>query len=221
MAGEREVIVPYEAACPRCAAGPHAVEVIATLSRGTLLFGGPGDQDTTLGATATVTCPTTGLPFDVTVSVPARAGEHVQSARVQDATAAAPPAAASEDWRAADLAEWRKTSATQARDAAGKLLAAGTAAVGAYFTILKFVGGDAVDGWSRVLASLPAIGYLAVCALAAAALRPVLVRVYGPDDFEQVRETLLVQLNRYLTAGVAVFVAATVLAVVAYLVVWP
>jgi hypothetical protein len=126
-----------------------------------------------------------------------------------------------ENWLADELADWRKGSADQARDAAAKLLAAGTAAVGAYFAILKVVAGDAIGGSDRVIAILPAVGYLLVCVLAAVALRPVLVRVWGPDDFERFREGRLRQLNALIAVSVAVFVLSTALAVVAYIVTLP
>jgi hypothetical protein len=237
--GEREVTLPYEAACPRCLDGPHHIELVAVLSRGTLLFGGPGRSSATTTATATLICPTTGAPFEVTVKVPVDADERVQSVRVvegddTDWSAGSPAASAStasdratttpvspEDWRVGDMAEWRKASATQARDAAAKLLAAGTAAVSAYFAILKYVGGEHVDGWRRVVSVLPSIGYVTVCVLAAVALRPVLMRVYGPDDFERLREERLSQLNRLLGATVVIFVVATALAAFAYVLVWP
>jgi hypothetical protein len=119
------------------------------------------------------------------------------------------------------MAEWRRSSAAQAREAAGKLLGAGTAAVGAHFTILKFVGGETVNGYELVGAVLPAIAYAVVCVLAAVALRPVLMRVFGADDFERLREGLLTRLNRLLGFGVGFFVAGTALAIVAYVVVWP
>jgi hypothetical protein len=226
MDGDREVTITHEAACPRCAAGPHTVRLAAVLSRGTLLFGGE-NASAAATATATLTCPETGAPFEVTVRVPAAAGERVTSLRVVEADDADSPvsvraaqSAAPEDWRAGDMADWRKAAAAPARDAAAKLLGAGTAAVGAYFAVLEYVGGDDVAGWRRVVSVFPAIGYLAVCVLAAAALRPVLMRVYGPDDFERFREERLVRLNRLLVAAVITFVTATALAAFAFVVVW-
>jgi hypothetical protein len=215
---DRDVTVPYEAPCPHCSDGPHRVELVARVSRGTLLFGGPPRSSAAARATASVTCPTTGEPFQVTVEVPVGGDERVTDVRVAADTSPAPPR---EDWRLEDMAEWRKASGEQARDAAAKLLAAGTASVGAYFAILKYVGGEEVDGWRRVLSVFPAVGYLAVCVLAAAALRPVLMRVYGPDDFERLREARLSGLNRMLAAAVIIFVAATAVAGLAFVVVGP
>lgn len=230
MGDEREVVVEYGGDCPRCAEGPHPVELVAGLSRGTLLFGGPGDSSTTLMATAPVVCPTTGEPYSVTVSVPARASERVQSVRVaggsvagaddRTAVAEAPPPE-TPDWRETDMADWRKTSVAQARDAASKLLGGATAAVGAYVTILKYIGGETVTGYKLAVAVVPAVAYAIVGVLAAIALRPVLMRVYGPDDFERRREAHLARLNRLLGYGVGIFAAGTGLAVVAYVVVWP
>lgn len=235
----REVRVAQEVACPRCQAGPHEVEILAVVSAGTLYFGGPGQSPATQAVAATVVCPTTGERFDTTVSVPVKSNERVMSARVVgegadgDAEAGrspgsvvAPPEpqvvpAAPEDSRYAELLEAGKASADRARDAAGKLLAAGTAAVGAYVAILKLIAGDTIGSSDRVVAILPPIGYLVVCVLAGVALRPVLTRVWTLEEFERERERRLESLNQLLIAAVAVFILATALAVVAYWVAMP
>jgi hypothetical protein len=217
--------------------------LVVGLSPGVLLFGGSGKSVAGALATATLTCPNTALTFEVTLDVPAMAGERVAYVRALEAsdgngeepipewsetTTGIPQAATvptmieavagerEPDWRVGELADWRKGSAEQARDAAGKLLAAGTAAIGAYFAILKVVAGDSVHGFRLAIAILPAIGYLVVCVLAATALRPVLVRIWSPDEFEQFREHRLKQLNLLISAAVIVFVLSTGLAVVAF-----
>jgi hypothetical protein len=243
MDGKREIRVACEGVCPRCTEGPHPKTLVVGLSRGVLLFGGPGKSMAGALATATLTCPNTALPFEVTLNVPAMAGERVAYVRVLDASdvnAEEPIPESSEttteipepatirtmveavagerepDWRVGELADWRKGSAEQARDAAGKLLAAGTAAIGAYFAILKVVAGDAVHGFHLAIAVLPAIGYLVVCVLAVTALRPVLVRIWTPDELERFIDDRLKQLNLLISAAVLVFVLSTGLAVVAF-----
>ena len=224
--------MPTAATCPRCPAGPHKVVLVAKVARGTLLFGGPGKPLASAMATATVRCPTTGKPFEVTVEVPVDVGERVDSVSVvaPEAAAAAPVAEVAAapvsvdtpmDWRPDELAEWRKGSANQGRDAAAKLLAAGTAAVAAYFAILKVVAHDPIAGAERTLAIAPAVGYLLATVLAAVALRPVLIRVFDPDDFERFREDRLKRLSALITGSVSVFVLSTVLAVIAYAVLLP
>lgn len=157
------------ATCPRCVAGPHHVELIAKFARGTLIFGGPGKASVGALATATVTCPNTGEGFEVTVEVPLAAGERVDSVMVAapeevtpvgNAGVAAAPNGSPVDWRADELADWRKGSASQGRDVAAKLLAAGTAAVGAYFAILRVV---AARRSRRLTAGLRSRPGLATC----------------------------------------------------------
>jgi hypothetical protein len=91
----REVSVEYDGPCLRCTAGPHPAQLIAVLEQGTLLFGGPGDSTTTLMVTVSLVCPTTGESYEVTVSVPANAGERVLSARVAEPTTTEPTTTAS------------------------------------------------------------------------------------------------------------------------------
>jgi hypothetical protein len=241
----REVRVTAAAACPRCDAGPHQVVLAAKVTRGTLLFGGPDRPPTVALATVTVRCPTTGKPFELTVDVPVNADERVESASVESASvesasaesagvesvgvqsAAAPssnePVAvvAALDWRADEFAQWRKDSASTGRSAAEKLLAAGTAAVAAYFAVLKVVAGDPVGGADRALAISPAVGYLLTTVLAAVALRPSIRRVYDLDSFERLREARLKRMSGLISASVSVFVLSTVLAVIAWSVLLP
>lgn len=257
-ASEREVALHVEAACPRCGSGPHPVDLVARLVPGTLLFAGKQPAAATLLGVASLTCPVTDRPYEVSVRVPGEAGERLRSLTAAPATAEddggsahqAPPvvgpaspeaahpgatvtstAAAEATASAAtaapsppahdDVADLRRTSAGQARDAAGKLLGAGTAAIAAYFTILKFVAGDQLDGWRQAVAVVPALGYAAVTVLAAVAARPLLLSVGDARDLETQRDALLRRLDRLLRAAVAVFAGATVASAVVYLLVWP
>src|SRR5215468_1082946 len=52
----REVHLRREIECPHCAMGPHRVELVAEVTRGTLLFGGPG-VETAAPAQVSVACP--------------------------------------------------------------------------------------------------------------------------------------------------------------------
>ena len=197
-------------------------------------------------ASTTMSCPATGQPFEVTVEVPVETGERVDRASLGGSPAAAgqadsagspaepaaralaPPGSvagpavnptpdgAEADWRPGEFAEWRKNSITVARDTAAKLLGAGTAAIGAYFAILKVVAGESVAGGNRVLAIAPAFAYLLATVLAAVALLPVLRRVFDPEEFERFREDRLKRLNALLAASVSVFVLGTALAAIAY-----
>lgn len=192
--------------------------MITKVVRGTLLFGGPGKASASSIATTTLTCPTTGQPFEVTFEVPVSEGERVDSVAVAVSETAWPAPVASDevapipesvashgptpvasetpaDWRAGELTEWLKNSANQGREAAAKLVVAGTAAVGAYFAILKVVAGEQIPTGDRALAIAPAVGYLVSTVLATLALLPALVRVFHLDDFERFREHRLKRLS--------------------------
>lgn len=218
--------------CPRCEAGPHSYDLSVQLGRATLVFAGADRTPTTLLASTDVLCPTAGERYAVTVEVEALAGERVESVSLVDtettggatsepATSATGTSPSDAPIPAGQVGELRRASLNQARDAAGKMLGAGTTAIAAYFTILKFVAGDHLSGGELVVAILPAVGYAAVTVLAAAAVRPVLLRVGDDDDLAAKQDELLVRLDRLLRAGVGVFAASTVLSAIAYLVAWP
>jgi hypothetical protein len=232
-----EHYMEQDVACPRCPEGPHHVELIAAVSHGTLLFGGPGGE---VGMTGTVTlqCPTTGEQFEASVRVPLRANERLdrirlaQSGEVRAESAVATTSAGestngnsisgpASGLASAEITDWRKGSATTGRDVASKLVVAGTAAVGAYFSVLKYIGGDGVTGWRLVASLLPVAGYLAVTVLSILVLRPMIRRIYGLDDFERFVDSVLHRQYRLLSSAASIFVVSTILAAAALVLVWP
>lgn len=224
-----ELTFECDVPCPHCERGPHRVPLTAEVSRGAPVFRGSRPATTTV----TVTCPVKQLPVDLAVAVPVAQGERVLAVRVDDQSSARPagPAPAgldpgdrpadAEDWRDDVLRAWREDSAALGRETAGKFLAAGTAAVGAYLALLRFVAGESLSGWLLALTVLPAVGYLAVTVLSALVLRPLLVRVHTPDEFERYLERVLRRQSRLLTAVVVVFLASTAAATAALVTAWP
>jgi hypothetical protein len=85
-----------------------------------------------------------------------------------------------------------------------------------YFAVLKYLG---FENLNRIQLSqvtiLPPILYLAALILYGLALRPTFKPV-SKEGFPAFRESRLIYLNRFLTAGTLVFVGATGLAVVMF-----
>lgn len=208
--------IPQEIAeCPHC--GERHVFSVLVRVRGAgaeavPLFGGPSG-----GATLAFTCPNTHKLISASVPNPPD-GDIIgpddpnQAAADSEPVAVpepAPPTAAEQEY-----ADWIKASRTTAVDFCKTMLTTATGGVPVYFAVLKYLGAEAVGGsWFSRIGALPPLLFLAAAIVFALALRPRFASV-KPADFADFRTARLRQLNRDILAGLALFAAGVLLAIV-------
>jgi hypothetical protein len=200
-------------ACPHCQQR-HRYALQIGVREGTLVFAG------TRAVTVELICPRTREPFPAEIII----GTNEEFIRIADpfASKAAPPvdpvshpepvAATVHPSSPApvdpEFAEWARASRQTAVEYCRGMLTAASAAIPVYFAVLQYLGVEHASRPLVRLAVLPAVLFLLSATVFAVGHRPRLVTV-PTDDFDQVRTRTLRRLNRLITIGSALFLAAT------------
>src|SRR5215831_7001087 len=217
--------------CPTCGK-PHRLDAVAVVVPQPIYFGGGAPASArTVPFKAAVTCPIRPGTNDVDVLVPVSEGDIVKRVTVQRVTLviagseeqAAPPSSAAlaqrgpVGWLAEEIADWRKRSAETLRRFASKMVGTSTGGIAIYFSVLKYVGvTQSGSGW-RVVAGLPPLLLLSSAATFVLALRPGVGWISDEADYARFRRERLQAMNRSCTVGTALFLVATLAAVIIYL----
>lgn len=199
--------------CPQCGARhDYAIE----LRQGPLMFGGSADQR----VVTTADCPTTGQLFETTITVPAsddfvrivkpsESGAH--SAAATDSAVAAPAQP-----QGGEYDDWLRASRDRGIDFGKTMLTASSGAVAVYFAVLNYLGSShAARSVTGALSVAPPVLFLAATAAFALALKPHLAPV-PRERFSAFRDERLRHLDRWMQSGLALFIAALVVALVVY-----
>lgn len=219
--------------CPECDERHDVIITVRATSvspdeQPRLLFGGPS------APTTTVVCPTSSRAFSIAPRI--GDGEVVVDAQVEGdevVGASGPgrpsgpqqPAAESRakpgDVAAAEHDAWARSSRERALTFCSQMLTASSGSVAVYFAVLAFVGSKDVSttglGWFAVV---PPVLFLAAVVSFAFALTPKLAPV-SQQDFDDFRAERLTHLNRWLRAGLTLFVSGVSLSLVVFALAMP
>lgn len=230
MTRKRTVPMESPVQCTVCG-GQHVVHGVAELVRQRIAFGGGGDQpdDAPTGAPwrLTLACPLEQKSFEGSVLVPANYDEtvsHVEVEAVSDAPAYGPRppttgavATPATDWVDEELKEWRKNSVATQRVFATTMLTTSSGGVAVYFAVLKYLGWEQAN-FSATLVTLtvfPSALFLIAAMSFALALRPSLSYI-DRDKYAEFRAHRIGKIHGWVTAGIALYVAALLLAILVF-----
>jgi hypothetical protein len=207
------------AQCLRCGHSHDfqlAVRTTPPASPTMTVFGGPGARaGGGLGTYEVVfTCPETDKI--ITLELENRSGVEIlgpaDEVDLAALSAPSPPQAAV----SGELAEWAKNSRAIAIDYCKTMLSTSTSAIPVYFVLLKYIGFEHLSGALRARAAIfPPLLFLAAGITFGLALRPLLANITD-SEFAAFRAKRLSQLNGFIKAGAALFVAGICLAIVLF-----
>lgn len=162
------------------------------------------------------TCPVTQKVFSEEVALPkgmkiVEVVPYDESASVSAAT----PAASETN---PDYDNWIKESRKRGLDFSTTMLSTSTGAIGIYFAIEKYLGVEKIkEVVMQIVSILPPVLYVTAAVFFVLALRPRFKAV-TPSEFEYFRSSRLQHINRYNMIGVGVFLSATTVAVINFII---